>query len=400
MMRALLIVTVLSAAGGAVCAQPGNAAPTGMESCFQSARGADSICFNPAYDAVQRLDCLQKARTTLLQCLEHVPPEIATGPASSEKAAGKVTSEIPSGTAPAEFPTATVVPDKPPAAVSSDKSAAAASSDKPTAGVSADKPAADKPTAGVSADRPSADMPTAAVSSDKPAAPASPDKPTAAALPDKPTAGVSADEPAAGVSADKPSADMPTAAVSSDNPSAAVSPDKPAAAASPDLPARAVDIAPKPRDPNWIISETTSPVDYAPVMTAAIRLPFTVKHAPNTFAIRCRGGRTELLVRTEGTWRASRTREVQVDYQINDQPLVKLTWTVSPDGKTAIYRDDAVGLLQSLPDGARLKISVLDEPGPSHEATFQLTGLDVVREKIAVACKWPPAANKVSSEKH
>jgi len=350
MMRALLIATALSAAGGAVCAQPGNAAPTGMESCFQSARGADSICSNPANDAVQRLDCLQKARTTLLQCLEHVPQEIVTGSASSEKAAGKVTSETPSGTAPPELPTATVVPDK------------------PTAGVSAEKPAADKPTAAVSADRPSADMPTAAISSDKPAAPALPDKPSAAAVPDKP--------------------------------SAAVSPDKPAAAASPDLPARAVDIAPKPRDPNWIISETTSPVDYAPVMTAAIRLPFSVKHAPNTFAIRCRGGRTELLVRTEGTWRASRTREVQVDYQINDQPLVKLTWTASPDGKTAIYRDDAVGLLQSLPDGARLKISVLDEPGPSHEATFQLTGLDAVREKIAVACKWPPAANKVSSEKH
>jgi hypothetical protein len=317
-MRALLIATALTAAGGAVCAQAGNAAPTGMDSCFQSARGADSICSNPSNDAVQRLDCLQKARTTLLQCLEQVPQEIATGSASSEKAAEKVTSETPSGTAQPEFPTATVVPDKPPAAVSSDTH-----------------------TAGVSADRPAADMPTAAVS-----------------------------------------------------------PDKPAAAASPDLPARAVDIAPKPRDPNWIISETTSPVDYAPVMTAAIRLPFTVKHAPNTFAIRCRGGRTELLVRTEGTWRASRTREVQVDYQINDQPLVKLTWMASPDGKTAIYRDDAVGLLQSLPDGARLKIDVLDEPGPGHEATFQLTGLDAVREKIAVACKWPPAANKVSSEKH
>jgi len=359
MMRALLIATALTAAGGAVCAQAGNAAPTGMEPCFQSARGADSICSNPSNDAIQRLDCLQRARTTLLQCLEQVPQEIATGTASSEKAAGKVTSETPSGTAPPELPTATVVPGKPAAAVSSDKSTAAASSDKPTA--------ADTPTAAVSADRPSAEMPTAAISSDKPAAPALPDKPTAAALPDKP--------------------------------GAAVSPDKPAAAASPDLPARAVDIAPKPRDPNWIISETTSPVDYAPVMTAAIRLPFTVKHAPNTFAIRCRGGRTELLVRTEGTWRASRTREVQVDYQVNDQPLVKLTWTASPDGKTAIYRDDAVGLLQSLPDGGRLKISVLDGPGPGHEATFQLSGLDAVREKIAAACKWAPVANKVTVEK-
>src|SRR5713226_1842799 len=357
MKRALLIATALSAAGGTVCAQPANGGPTGMESCFQSARGADSVCSNPANDAVQRLDCLLKARTTLLECLEHVPQEIVTGSVSSEKAAGKVTSETPSGTAPPELPTATVAPDKPPAAVSSDKSTAAASSDKPAAAASPD-------------------MSTAGVSSDKPSAVASPEVPTAAVSSDKPAAAASPEVPTAGVSSDKP-----------------------AAAASPDPPARAVDIAPRPRDPNWIISETTSPVDYAPVITAAIRLPFSVKHAPNTFAMRCRGGRTELVVRTEGTWRASRTREVQVDYQINDQPLVKLTWAASPDGKTAIYKDDAVGLLQSLPDGARLKVNVLDEPGPSHEATFQLTGLDAVREKIAVACKWPPAANKISSEK-
>jgi hypothetical protein len=356
MMRALLIATVLSAAGGTVCAQPASDGPTGMEACFQSARGADSICSNPANDAVQRLECLLKARTTLLECLEHAPQETAKGSAPSEKTAGKVTSETPSGTAPPELPTATVVPDKPPAATSSDMSTAAASSDKPAAAASPG-------------------MSTAGVSSDKPSAVASPGMPMAAVSSDKPSAAASPDKPTAGVSSDKP-----------------------AAAALPDLPARAVDVAPKPRDPNWIISETTSPVDYAPVITAAIRLPFSVKHAPNTFAMRCRGGRTELLVRTEGTWRASRTREVQVDYQINDQPLVKLTWTATLDGKTAIYKDDAVGLLQSLPDGARLKINVLDEPGPSHEATFQLTGLDAVREKIAVACKWA-AANKMSSEK-
>jgi hypothetical protein len=331
-MRALLIATALSAAGGAVCAQPGNGAPTGMESCFQSARGADSICSNPANDAVQHLDCLQKARTTLLECLEHVPTEIAAEPTRPEKAAGTAAPEMPSGMTSRELPTA----------------AAAASPDMPTAGVSSGRL-------------------------------------SAAISPDMPTAGVSSGRPSAATSPD-----MPTATASSD---------KPAAEASPDPPARAVDIAPKPRDPNWIVSETTSPVDYAPVITAAIRLPFSVKHAPNTFAIRCRGRRTELVVRTEGTWRASRAREVQVDYQINDQPIVRLPWTASADGKTAIYKDDPVGLLQSLPEGARLKINVVDGPGPSHEATFQLAGLDAVREKIAAACKWAPAANKVSSEK-
>jgi hypothetical protein len=191
---------------------------------------------------------------------------------------------------------------------------------------------------------------------------------------------------------------MPAGTASPALPTATVLPEKPAAV-SPDRPARAVDSPSKPTDTNWIVSETTSPVDYAPLTTAVIRLPFSVKHAPNTLAIRCLGGRTEFLVRTEGTWRASRAREVQVDYQINDQPSVRLAWTASADGKTASYKDNAIGFLQSLPEGGRLKISVLDGPGPSHEATFQLAGLDAVREKIAVACKWASPANKITSEK-
>ncbi len=187
---------------------------------------------------------------------------------------------------------------------------------------------------------------------------------------------------------------------STELPTATVLPDKPTAAVSPEPPARSADVSSKPPDTDWIVSQTTSPIDYAPLITVAIRLPFTVKHAPTTLAIRCRGGRTEFLVRTEGTWRVSRAREVQVDYQINDQPVVRLPWTMSADGRTAIYKDDPVALLQSLPEGARLKINVLDEPSASHEATFDLAGLDAVREKIAAACKWPPPGNKMSSEKH
>jgi hypothetical protein len=187
--------------------------------------------------------------------------------------------------------------------------------------------------------------------------------------------------------------------VPSEKPGATVSPDKPAMAVSPDLPARGVDVPSKPPNTNWVVSETTSPVDYTPLITAAFRLPSDVKDAPNTLAIRCRGLRTELLVRTEGTWRASPAGEVQVAYQINDQPLIKLPWTASSDGKTASYKGETVGLLQSLPEGALLKINVLDGAGSGHEATFQLAGLDAALEKIAVACKWPPAANKMSSGK-
>jgi len=39
---------------------------------------------------------------------------------------------------------------------------------------------------------------------------------------------------------------------------------------------------------------------------------------------------------------------------------------------------------------------VFDRQGLGQEATFQLTGLDSVRKKIGLACKWPPTADKMS----
>jgi hypothetical protein len=155
----------------------------------------------------------------------------------------------------------------------------------------------------------------------------------------------------------------------------------------------------QPADTAWVVSETTSPVDYSPLITAVIHSTSSVKDAPNTLAVRCRGQRTELLLRTEGTWRATRASEVQVDYQINDQPFVRLQWTVSADGTTASYKDDAVELLRSLPEGARLIISVFDRQGLGQKATFQLTGLDNVRKKIGLACKWPSTAEKMPAGK-
>jgi hypothetical protein len=300
MMRAPLFAIALSSVSDAVCAQPANGTVTGLESCFQLARAAAAICYDPTNSAVERFDC-QKTRATLDECLAH--------------AARSAPSETPAGT-------------------------------------------------GSSSGTVSPELPTSAIS---------PDTSTGSVAPNS-----------------------PDGTVPSEKPSATVSPAKPTATVSP---ARAADIPSKPSDTNWVVSETTSPVDYTPLITATLHLPFNVKDAPNTLAIRCRGLRTELLVRTEGTWHASRAREVQVAYQINDQPFVKLPWTASADGRTASYKGEAVGLLQSLPEGARLKITVLDKSGPGHEATFQLAGFDAVREKIAAVCKWAPIADKMSSEK-
>jgi hypothetical protein len=147
---------------------------------------------------------------------------------------------------------------------------------------------------------------------------------------------------------------------------------------------------------SWIVSETMSPVDYSPMITAATSSQSVAKDAPAIFMIRCRGQRTDLLVGTEGSWRASRANELQVDLKVNDQPAVRMQWSASSDGRTAIFKDDAVRFLRSLPDGGRIIVSVSDWQGAAHEASFQLTGLDAIRRKIAAACKWTPAADRVA----
>jgi hypothetical protein len=167
----------------------------------------------------------------------------------------------------------------------------------------------------------------------------------------------------------------------------------------PDISPKTADVPVRPTGTNWVISETTSPVDYSPLVTGLMPSTSKVKDAPTTLVVRCVGERTELLVRTDGTWNATRGHELRVDYQVNDQPAVGLQWILSSDGKTATYKDDPVSFLQSLPDAARLKINVADRASSSHEATFQTDGWDVVRNKIGTACKWARRTDKTSSGK-
>ena len=209
-------------------------------------------------------------------------------------------------------------------------------------------------------------------------------------------------------------AEAPTGTVSPDQPAAAPKPDPkmmpsevpaglPSAtstrAARAEAPGKAVDSSANKTAAGWVVSETTSPVDYMPLLTAVKRSTSDVKDAPNTLAIRCLGQRTELQVRTEGEWRALRAGELRVDYQINEQAVVKQQWTLSPDGKTASTKDDPVGLLTSLPEDARLKITVTDRAAGSHEATFRFAGWNAIREKVRAACRWAPATSRASTDR-
>ena len=177
------------------------------------------------------------------------------------------------------------------------------------------------------------------------------------------------------------------------------SPETTTGAIRPGLSPKTTKLPTRPTDTDWVISETTSPVDYSPLATALIRSTSQVKDAPNTLTIRCLGKRTELLVHTNGAWGTTRGNELHGEYQINDQRTVGQQWILSSDGKTATYKDDPVGLLQSLPDGARLKINMADRSSSAHEAMFYFEGWNAVRKKIGTACNWALTADKASSDK-
>ena len=141
--------------------------------------------------------------------------------------------------------------------------------------------------------------------------------------------------------------------------------------------------------PNWIISETTSPVDYKPQIAALTTARASSQDAPSSLAIHCRARRTELTISTTGSWKQATDAEVKVVYRINDEPPVEQRWRITGTGRSLTFSGDAVRLLRSMPDSGKLAVKVYAGKGPPDETTFQLVGLDPVRRKIGAACNWP-----------
>ncbi len=141
--------------------------------------------------------------------------------------------------------------------------------------------------------------------------------------------------------------------------------------------------------PNWIISETTSPVDYKPQITALTTVRASSQDAPSSLAIHCRAHRTELIISTTGSWKQATDGEVKVVYRINEEPPVEQRGRPAETGRSLAFRGDVVRFLRSMPDSGQILVKVYAGKAPPSESTFQLGGLDPVRRKIAAACNWP-----------
>ena len=149
---------------------------------------------------------------------------------------------------------------------------------------------------------------------------------------------------------------------------------------------------PAPAADNWAISETTSPVDYGPIVVAVTPSREGAESSSMQLSMSCRAGRTELVV--AGPAVAGRGEDYAISYRIDGNEPVQVAAGPPSFGTGAAFKGDVVRLLQSLPEEGDIAVRLSPRTGVTREGSFSLNGLKSVRDKLAIACKWPQAIAK------
>jgi hypothetical protein len=140
---------------------------------------------------------------------------------------------------------------------------------------------------------------------------------------------------------------------------------------------------------DWVVSQTTSPVDYSPIATATTSSRKLADSPSMQLSIRCRGGRTEVVV--TGPAIAGRGNGYLISYRVNGGQPVQLAGAASAFGDGVAFKGDVVTLLQSLPQNGELAVRLVPLSGAELNGIFPLDGLDMLRARIGATCQWPHA---------
>ena len=136
----------------------------------------------------------------------------------------------------------------------------------------------------------------------------------------------------------------------------------------------------------WIVSETRSPIDYSPVAIATA----SSSAGPDgvlQLSIQCRGGRTEMVIRSAPLMR--RAEDHVVSYVVNDSAPVTVTSGLSSSGSGIALKGDVAGFLTSLPAEGAIAFRVVDRQGGTLEGRYDLPGIKALTARLAGPCKWP-----------
>jgi hypothetical protein len=142
----------------------------------------------------------------------------------------------------------------------------------------------------------------------------------------------------------------------------------------------------------WIVSQTTSPVDYSPIATATTTSRGGAEGPALQLSIRCRGGRTELAI--AGATISGRAEDYVISYHVNGGQPVQIAAAAPAFGAGIAFKADSATLLQSLPGEGELAVHLVPRLGTAQDGVFSLDGLATVRARMEAACKWPHAVAK------
>jgi hypothetical protein len=138
---------------------------------------------------------------------------------------------------------------------------------------------------------------------------------------------------------------------------------------------------------NWVVSETTSPIDYSPVVIATA----TARGAPDgsgmKLSIACRGGTTSLVLGSPNALPAA--DGYSVSYAVDGGSATTLVATATPSGTGMALGGDVVDMLVSLPPQGEIAFRIVGRRGVTLEGRYSLASLKATRERMAVSCRWP-----------
>ena len=140
---------------------------------------------------------------------------------------------------------------------------------------------------------------------------------------------------------------------------------------------------------DWIVSQTTSPVDYSPIATATTSSRKVADGSSMQLSIRCRGGRTEVVV--TGPAISGRGDGYLISYRVNGGQPVQFAGAAAAFGDGVAFKGDVVALLHSLPQDGELAVRLVPPTGAELNGIFPLDGLDMLRTRIGATCQWPHA---------
>lgn len=146
----------------------------------------------------------------------------------------------------------------------------------------------------------------------------------------------------------------------------------------------------------WVISETTSPVDYTPIVTATAFAEGNANGSVKQLSIYCRSGRTEMVV--GGPAISEGNGEYALAYRLDGSQPVQIAASRPSHGAGVAFRGDVVGLLLSLPSEGGIAIRLTARTGAVHDGYFSLAGVKAARDRVAAACKWPRTLARPRSE--